>query len=212
MSGEHYQRTGREGIGKLLELQGQVVELRSVLESYNIYIDHVHWFPQTRFLKPSIEIWDLENQCCDFLEQHAIKGTVDPLYRYFSAQSLLADGIGVTPEDRWQIDQTLLFPWVDFVARLQLSDEAAQKAAPYVVTRQSGFNLNTTQIEGTRYEIDIAVGKTIPRNETTFTRQAEKMPWFYRFEEVLGINRIIDAVVVSYDSQRLIGALLGARV
>ena len=197
--------TGREGISKLLELQGQTVNLLPVLNRYSA--DHVHWFPQTRLLEPTVSVFELEHLCVNFIEQNGIAGTPDPLYSVYSSSDILAAGIGVEPQDHWPAGKTLLFPWVDFQVKFRLSDKATEVASPFIVPYQSVINVNTARVEGSLYEIDIALGGPVPRDEQALIRIAE-----YGLKKMLGVRDRIDALVISEDSQQLVEALLAGRV
>lgn len=187
------QLTGREGIRILmLELQGQTVNLRQVLES-GVEADHAHLSSLAMRGVDGLNgtMLDTLSYKAHLLDKHGINGWVR-----LDGPNLRNDVTVVREGNYWPPDIVVkTFPWVDF-------------RSPFRLKRfYFGISINTSRRgkDIDFFTVDVPLGYGIRRSEKNFIRVVEPTA---RMVELNGV----DDLVVTDQGYELLTALLAARV
>ena len=223
--------TAREGVEKVFELQGQPVNLLMALQEIPYSVNHVHY---GEFWYKGAESVRLRRKALSYFNEFPegdVRGSVTNLYTdYFYRLGLpgnyflgpttdLINGtkfpIGLTGSPR--LDESRIakaiktFPMIDFRADIEMKREPLKREGKVsgLVTHSIPINLNTTRIEGNIYEV------FTPNGEGEGFRDSNRL--ISALNLIIGltwpeIREGVDAFVMPFRAQRVISALLTARV
>ncbi len=221
--------TVEETLDKLISLQGQTVNLSSILQKHEP--NHVHYRANWHPDQPQ-EPAPLRSALLS-IPNHRVKSRqIQHLYENYFRElgmeshvtAMFYDNpdyeILVEPDSQgdkvksWPTKKTLaFFPWVDFSINFSLSSAIKEQARRKLDGFDLAITLNTTKTEGGLYQIDIPTNEDELRDEDTWRQYLQKDIIFHSRARGLPDGEWdTNSFVIERGSQRLLTDLLAARV